>query len=179
MRVLLVIAWCFGLLLAVLSGTALVVWDLTATNKAELWRAETGSTGFLTLWLAVMILYIDLVWRQRTSGASQPASQVRGDALLGWLLVAASVVICATGVERYRASLPVEQARSIPLGVIRVGVGGLVLAFGACLLREGARRRHMEDQAEFDSVRARNQPQAAAPVRLTGADPAPAFTSRS
>jgi hypothetical protein len=144
MRGLMLAGLILGTVEAVVCGTVLTVWDMSATNKSELWRMQTGSTGLLMIWMACMILYIDRLWHQRSAPGSHHGPLLLGDSVLGWGLVALSAALCATGIDVYLETLPMENNRSIPLGVIRIGLGGLILAFGASILREGWRRRQAE-----------------------------------
>jgi hypothetical protein len=153
-----------GVTTAIVCGGALVFWDMAGANQPEAWRMQTGSTGCLTLWLAFMILYIDRLWQQRTSAAAHPGNRLAGDAFLGWVLVAVSLVLGWSGVAAWFDQPPVGTTRSIPLGVIRIGMSGLILAFGACVLREGDRRRRIEESMVWSPV----QPSSLAAARTGG-----------
>src|SRR5262245_47471597 len=155
-------ALCLGVTTALASGCALIYWDLSGATLNEGWRMQTGSTGCLTIWLAFMILYIDRLWQQRTSTAAHPGIRMHGDVFLGWTIVGVSLLLCATGVTTYLDNPAVGESKSIPLGVIRIGMSGLILAFGVCVLREGVRRRRAEESVDWGTMRSTSLAAAAA-----------------
>src|SRR5688500_2026559 len=107
MRILLNTTFVLGLAMALGCGASLIWWDLSSTNRSEHWRTQTGTSGYLTVWLACMIAYIDRLW-QRTP--PEESKHMQSDFLIGLVLAAAAVVVAYSGVEYLFDGSPRERS---------------------------------------------------------------------